>query len=87
MGTKGQIRLHPWWIRPNRLTLSLAGQETATVEMPFEGNGYQFEAAEVMDCLRANKLESDVMPLDETLSVIQTMDAIRAQWGLKYPVE
>jgi predicted dehydrogenase len=87
MGTKGQIRLHPWWIRPSRLTLSLAGQETTTIEMPYEGNGYQFEAAEVMACLRADQLESDLMPLDETLSIMQTMDAIRAQWGLKYPME
>jgi predicted dehydrogenase len=87
MGTKGQIRFHPWWIRPSRLTLSLTGQETTTIEMPYEGNGYQFEAAEVMECLRANKLESDLMPLDETQSIMQTMDAIRAQWGLKYPME
>jgi dihydrodiol dehydrogenase / D-xylose 1-dehydrogenase (NADP) len=40
-----------------------------------------------MDCLRASKLESDLMPLDETHSIMQTMDAIRAQWGLKYPME
>ena len=87
MGTKGQIRLHPWWIRPDKLTLSVAGQETVTIERSFEGNGYQFEAAEVMNCLRANKLESDLMPLDETHSIMQTMDAIRVQWGLKYPME
>jgi predicted dehydrogenase len=87
MGTKGQIRLHPWWIRPSKLTLSLSSGETTTVEMPYEGNGYQFEAAEVMACLRANKLESDLMPLDETLSIIQTLDVIRAQWGLIYPTE
>ena len=87
MGTQGQIRIHPWWIRPNKLTLSVAGQETTTIEMPFVGNGYQFEAAEVMACLRAGKLESDLMPLDETLSIMQTLDAIRAQWGLRYPRE
>jgi len=87
LGTKRQIRLHPWWLQPDTLTLSVTGQETTTIEMPFEGNGYQFEAAAVMDCLRANKLESDLMPLDETLSIMQTMDAIRAQWGLKYPME
>jgi hypothetical protein len=27
------------------------------------------------------------MPLDETLQVMRTMDAIRAQWGLAYPME
>jgi predicted dehydrogenase len=87
LGTQGQIRIHPWWIRPSKLTLSAAGQETTTVEMPFVGNGYQFEAAEVMACLREGKLESDLMPLDETLSIVETLDAIRAQWGLRYPGE
>jgi predicted dehydrogenase len=87
IGTGGQIRLHPWWIRPSKLTLTPVGKETSIIEMPYEGNGYQFEAAEVMACLRANRLESDLMPLDETLSVMRTLDAIRAQWGLTYPTE
>ncbi|MCX6047763.1 MAG: gfo/Idh/MocA family oxidoreductase, partial [Chloroflexi bacterium] len=33
------------------------------------------------------KLESAIMPLDESLSIMQTMDAIRAQWNMKYPME
>ena len=40
-----------------------------------------------MRCLEAGKKESDVMPLDETLSVMRTMDGIRAAWGLRYPGE
>jgi predicted dehydrogenase len=87
LGTRGQIRIHPWWIRPETVTLSVAGQEATRIEVPFAGNGYQFEAAEVMACLRAGKLESDLMPLDETLSIMETMDDIRAQWGLRYPGE
>ena len=67
--------------------MSIAGQEDTRLEMPFAGNGYQYEAAEVMACLRAGKLESDLMPLDETLSIMETMDTIRAQWGLRYPGE
>ncbi len=27
------------------------------------------------------------MPLDETLSIMETMDRIRAPWGLVYPGE
>jgi predicted dehydrogenase len=87
LGTRGQIHIHPWWIRPETITLSVAGQEAKRIEVPFTGNGYQFEAAEVMACLRAGKLESDLMPLDETLSIMETMDDIRAQWGLRYPGE
>jgi len=87
MGTEGQIRIHSRWWMPSRLTLSVAGHEDELIEMPFIGNGYNYEAAEVMGCLRSGKLESDVMPLDETLSIMRTMDHIRAQWGLRYPME
>jgi len=58
-----------------------------TWHFPLEGNGYNYEAAEVMRCLREGALESPVMPLDETLAIMRTMDAIRAQWGLTYPME
>ena len=52
-----------------------------------EGNGYQYEAMHVMECLREGKTESDVMPLDETLALMKTLDAIRAQWGLEYDAD
>ena len=40
-----------------------------------------------MRCLEAGKLESDIMPLEETVSILETMDEIRRQWGLRYPME
>lgn len=87
MGSGGHIRIHaPWW-HGTALTLSVEGREDEVISLPYEGNGYNIEAAAVMHCLRKGKLESDVMPLDETLAIMQTLDAIRAQWGLKYPME
>ena len=87
MGTEGWIRLHsPWWC-PDTFTISAPGKEDEVIHLPFEGNGYGYEAAEVMNCVRAGGLESDMLPLDETLQVMHTMDQIRAQWGLKYPME
>jgi predicted dehydrogenase len=87
LGSEGQIRIHtPWW-HPTTLTLSAQDQQEQVVHLPFEGNGYNYEALEVMNCLRDGKTESDVMPLDETLAIMRTMDQIRAQWGLRYPME
>jgi predicted dehydrogenase len=87
MGTEGYIRIHaPWW-RPKSMTISSPGTEDETVEAPISGNGFDYEAAEVMRCLAAGNTESDVMPLDETVSVLRTMDGIRAAWGLRYPGE
>ena len=87
MGTDGYIRVHsPWW-RPTSMTIERPGEGTETVEAPVSGNGFNYEAAEVMRCLEAGATESEIMPLDETLSVMRTMDGIRAAWGLRYPGE
>lgn len=86
MGSEGKIRVEsPFW-KPTRMTIS-AGDAEESVELPYEGNGYQFEAIEVGRCLDAGLLESPVMPHDETIGVMETMDALRGQWGLKYPSE
>lgn len=87
MGTEGKMKIHsPWW-HGDRMTLSVDGKDDELIELPYEGNGYNCEAAEVMNYLREGRLESDIMPLDETLSIMKTMDAIREQCGLKYPME
>lgn len=86
-GTQGRITIPTSWWYPTRMTVEIFGKETAEVEMPLTGNGYNYEAAEVGRCLRAGLLESDIMPLEETLSILRTMDYLRQQWGLTYPME
>jgi hypothetical protein len=34
-----------------------------------------------MKCLRNGECESKIMPLDETLKILETLDTIRNQWG------
>jgi predicted dehydrogenase len=84
-GTEGSLHIPRFW-HPQDATLSAGGEKTR-IELPFEGNGYNYEAAEVNRCLRAGATESEVLPLDETLAVMQTLDEIRGQWGLRYPME
>lgn len=86
IGTRGRIRIHPEWWNPTTFTLSLP-EKDETITVPTEGNGYNYEAAEVMSYLRAGKLESDLMPLDESLAIMRLLDQIRGQWGLRYPME
>jgi predicted dehydrogenase len=87
MGTEGWIRIHRRWWYPDTYTLHGTGQEPETHKVPIEGNGYNYEADEVHAALRAGKTESDIMPLDETLAIMHTMDSLRKQWGLRYPME
>jgi len=87
MGSQGRIKVHgPFW-HPSVMTVYRDGNPPEEIPLPYEGNGYNYEAIEVMQCVRQGKLESAVMPLDETLSLMETMDTLRAQWGLKYPME
>lgn len=86
-GTKGTITIHsPFWCATTA-TISIKGKKDKTVKIPHQCNGFEYEAQEVSRCLRAGKLESDCLPLDETLSIVKTMDQIREQWPLKYPME
>ena len=86
-GTGGRLRgTRAWWKgAPFELTRDDGTAETWA--RPYEGNGYQFEAAHVMHCLRAGRTESPRMPLDESHALLETMDALRAEWGVIYPQE
>jgi predicted dehydrogenase len=86
-GTEGSILIHSLFWMPKAITLKRNGQPDELIELPYENNGYQFEAIEVDRCLREGKTESDLMPLDETVTILETMDRLRAQWGLRYPGE
>ena len=87
MGSQGSIRLHRLMHHPERMTLSVNGSEEKIIHIPVDGFGYGYEAEEVMQCIRNGKSESAIMPLNETLTIIKTMDALREQWGLRYPAD
>ena len=88
LGTTGRIEVHDDWHRPEALTVTPYGGEPQRFDYPqTEGNGYQYEAIEVGRCLREGLLESPVMTLDESLTIMGTMDTLRQQWGVRYPME
>lgn len=85
-GTEGFIHL-PSFVFCHSADLALPGRPPYHWEGDFRGNGYNYEAEAVMDCLRSGCTECEVMPLDESLVIAEIMDEIRLQWGLKYPQE
>jgi predicted dehydrogenase len=54
--------------------------------IPHVGNGYQYQAAEAMRCLRAGLLESPVMPLDQSIAILDVLDEVRSRWGNPGPI-
>ncbi len=86
-GTGGSLRLHGPIYCPRAITLARFGEKEERIEPTIEGNVYNYEAVEVMRCMRAGEKESPTMSLDESLAIMETLDAIRADWGLRYPGE
>ena len=87
VGSAGSIRLQaPWW-KAASLTVSSDGHQPYTLDALYLDNGYTHEAMEAMRCLRTGAIESPLLPLDETVAVLETLDRVRADWGLRYPGE
>jgi predicted dehydrogenase len=77
-GEMGWIRIHPRWWAPEAFTLTV-GVTQHVVHVPVVGNGASYVADEAMRCVRAGQLESELIPLDETLAIAQTLDRLREQ--------
>lgn len=91
IGTEGWARLGgdgaPFYA-PTTLTVTLADGREATAELPAVGeDGLAHEAVEMARRLAAGELESPLMSWADTVSVLETMDAVRAELGLVYPGE
>lgn len=50
-------------------------------------NGYEYQVLECKRCIEAGLLESPMMPHEETLAIMQQMDALREEWGVRYPMD
>ena len=46
-----------------------------------------YQAAEINRRIKAGKLESEGMALDESLKIMETMDEVRRKLNLRYPAE
>lgn len=56
-------------------------------EVPQQISGYEYEFQEAVRCIREGKTQSESMPMDRTLQVMELMDSLRKQWGVIYPQE
>lgn len=85
-GTDGSVNIpSPWWV-PERMTVS-RGRRSAEYSEPKIASGFEYEAEEAGRCLREGLKESPILPLDETVAIVDTMDQLRALWGVRYPME
>jgi predicted dehydrogenase len=86
-GTDGWISIEPRIHRPHRLVVHDVEGEQVVPGPPQQGNGYGDEVEEVARCLRAGELESPLVPLDETVAILELLDEARRRLGVRYPAD
>ncbi len=87
-GTKGRVEIDGWFYQPNTVhLLDPDDHELDRFESPSREHGLAYESAEFARLLTAGKTESDLLPLDETLRMMQVLDEVRAQLGVRFPAE
>jgi predicted dehydrogenase len=85
-GTEGTIKLQTRWYQPGNLILTnQQGSEELVVDI--EGNGYNYQAAEVMRSLDEGLIESPHWSHGDSWELMQLMDEIRRQGGIRYSMD
>lgn len=84
-GTKALVDIPDFW-HATRLEISKrGGRELIEFSAENEGHHYQFDHA--AECVRAGMTESPVMPMEESVRLMEIMTEIRAAHGIRYPGE
>ncbi|KAI0406293.1 hypothetical protein F4802DRAFT_606281 [Xylaria palmicola] len=93
-GALGEIQVTGPAYRPTqyRVVRKEGGGEVEVVDCPIPvdrerrfGMGMFWEADEVARCLRDGRKESATLPLDESIAIMDVMEAALEQGGVKYP--
>ncbi len=88
-GTAGRIHINPVWHESEGL--SIYGNEASSppqqIDLPKKGKGYTYEIEECMRCISEGKIESPHWSHQNSLDLIDILDQVRRQIGLRYPFE
>jgi predicted dehydrogenase len=79
VGTDARVEIDGDFYAPTSFTVIPRDSSPSRFAQPHRGRGLRHEADEVARCLREGLLESPLMPLDESVSIMETMEAVLAQ--------
>ena len=83
VGTDARIEIDGAFYAPASVSLIPRDGEPTVVRSEHQGRGLRHQADEVARRLAAGELESPLMSLDETVAIMETMDAVRARAGAR----
>ncbi|MEZ3159533.1 Gfo/Idh/MocA family oxidoreductase [Microbacterium sp. BWT-B31] len=88
VGVDARIDIDRVWYNATSFRVTAAGGtvlEDYVSEV--EGRGMQYQAIAAEGIIAAGRTDSDLLPIDETVAIMGTLDEVRRQIGLRYPSE
>lgn len=81
-GTEGRILIRDeFFFQAQKVVLEgWNGQPKETFDGTFMISGYEYEAIEAMECIAQGKTGSDLVPMKETIAILELLEACRAKW-------
>ena len=86
-GFKGFLEIDQQFYCPTAMRIVLHDGSKMEYPNTYKGHGLREQAIEFAHCVRSGKIESPLLPHNESISVMESMDEIRRQVGLRYPNE
>ena len=85
-GENGRIHLENIFNPISLMVYNKQGDLVETILRPEQITGYEYEVRSCMKAIEAGESQCPEMPHKDTLFMLDLMDGLRAQWGMKYPV-
>ena len=74
--TRGKITLHSKFHMPTEISVTPPDGPMKKIPLTWRGNGYNYEAEEVMRCISHNKIESSFLPHDFSLKLMKLLESL-----------
>jgi predicted dehydrogenase len=88
IGTEARLDIdRVWYTATSFRVIAPDGTVLEDYVSDFEGRGMQYQALAAERLIAAGLTDSDVLPIDETVAIMATLDEIRELVGVRYPGE
>ncbi|WP_438352430.1 Gfo/Idh/MocA family protein [Microbacterium sp. CJ88] len=88
LGTEARIEIDTVWYMPTSFRV-IAHDGTVLEEYTseVEGRGMQFQALAAEEIVADGRRDSELLPIDESIAIMATLDEMRRTIGIRYPTE
>ena len=88
VGSLGRIEIdRSFYAQTSFRFYNQSNEVVKSYEQKIDGQGRQYQAIHVEECIASGLTESPVMGLRESVEIMQVMDEVRCQIGVTYPTE